>query len=162
MNRKVILSILVGFFILASIISTGNAVALHEKPQANESVAIVYSTGGLGDSSFNDAAKRGIEAAKTANPTLNVTEACQSSCEIPDITDALANFADEGGYDLIIGIGFSAADGVTAAAKAHPETKFMIIDSFVNETNVASIEFKEQEGSFLVGAFLMKPNMKHR
>ena len=139
---------------LASIISTGNAVALNEKPQpqAGEKVAIVYSTGGLGDLSFNDAAKRGVEAAKAANSGLNVTEACQSSCEIPDITDALANFADEGGYDLIIGIGFSAADGVTAAAQAHPNTKFMIIDSFVNETNVASIEFKEQEGSFLVGA----------
>ena len=36
-------------------------------------------------------------------------------------------------------------------AKEFPDTRFAIIDTAVNAPNVLSIEFKEHEGSFLVG-----------
>jgi basic membrane protein A len=122
---------------------------------ATFNVAIVYSTGGLGDLSFNDAAKRGIDAAIATHGStvLNVDEACESDCSFEDIATAIEAFAAGSvAYDLIIGIGFSAFDGINASANAHPGTNFMIIDSVVEETNVRSITFKEHEGSFLVGA----------
>ena len=52
---------------------------------------------------------------------------------------------------MIITIGFSASDGGNASSIAHPDTNFAIIDGVVQNPNVASITFKEQEGSFLVG-----------
>jgi basic membrane protein A len=122
-------------------------------------VAIVYSTGGLGDLSFNDAAKRGVDAAKaTHGSALVVDEACESACDIDDINQALADFASSGDYELVIGIGFSAGDGVAAAAASNADQDFMIIDFVVESSpgvlvpNINNIVFKEQEGSFLAGA----------
>ena len=43
------------------------------------------------------------------------------------------------------------ADAMTAIAKKYPDKKFAIIDSVVNAKNVLSLNFKEQEGSFLTG-----------
>ena len=132
---------------------TANIAAYGVAPnQSVSKVAIVYSTGGLGDNSFNDAAKAGLDAAKaTHGDALEVKEACESSCTVADITTQLAALEAEGVYDLIIGIGFSAGDGVTAAANGS-STNFMIIDSVVDLPNVASVTFKEHEGSFLAGA----------
>jgi basic membrane protein A len=152
MNRKVLTSMFIGIFLLLSVYSVGQTYAVSVSPQQTFKVGIVYSTGGLGDQSFNDAAKRGIDAALASHSTLTVEESCEVDCTIPDITTALGVMAGDDSFDLIIGIGFSAADGVTAAATAAPGTNFMIIDAFINMTNVASIEFKEEEGSFLVGA----------
>ncbi|MHA2170643.1 MAG: BMP family lipoprotein [Candidatus Kariarchaeaceae archaeon] len=123
------------------------------------SIAIVYSTGGLGDQSFNDAAKRGIEAAKAnasanANINLEVKEACKADCTDADVTKNIKLFADDTAedFDLIIGIGFTALDGINSSAIAHTDQTFMIIDENPKQSNVRAIQFKEQEGSFLVGA----------
>ena len=43
-------------------------------------------------------------------------------------------------------------DAVTAVATAFPDQKFAIVDEQVDLPNVASLKFKEHEGSFLVGA----------
>ncbi|MCY3412878.1 MAG: BMP family ABC transporter substrate-binding protein [Candidatus Heimdallarchaeota archaeon] len=158
MNKK-LLTFGLAILFLASIHGTvaSNNISLTADPKR---VAIVYSTGGLGDLSFNDAADKGIENAKTEYGTdLEVDKACESACDITAINNALLQFADDADpYDLIIGIGFSSGDGIKAAAIAHPEINFMIIDSvieFDNATlvpNVNNIVFKEQEGSFLAGA----------
>ena len=55
---------------------------------------------------------------------------------------------------MIIGIGFYAIDGINASAQSYPNQKFAIIDQSESFSllNVASVGFKEHEGSFLVGA----------
>ena len=56
-------------------------------------------------------------------------------------------------YDLIIGVGFAMQDEVSKIAKEYPEKKFAIIDGVIPDVpNVASLLFKEHEGSFMVGA----------
>ena len=122
-----------------------------DSTNSNKSVAVVYSTGGKGDKSFNDSTFRGLEKAKKE---LGIT---YSEYEPKDpnseAKDALTRFAEEGQYDLIIAVGYTMQDAVTAVADAFPEQKFAIIDSVVNgKPNVASSTFKEEEGSFLVGA----------
>ncbi|MGL4687777.1 MAG: BMP family lipoprotein, partial [Fusobacteriaceae bacterium] len=63
----------------------------------------------------------------------------------------LREYADAG-YDLIIATGFQMRDAAEKVAKDYKDIKFAIIDDVVNEANTRSLLFKEQEGSFLVGA----------
>ena len=127
-----------------------NAVSVTTAQNSNAKIAIVYSTGGLGDQSFNDAAFAGKERAEADFPGITVQQVEPET--VTEINTAIENFANDGSFDLIIAIGFSAADGVNASAVAHPNQKFMIVDSVVDQPNVASVTFKEHEGSFLVGA----------
>lgn len=64
------------------------------------------------------------------------------------------------GADLIVGVGFMLENSVEAVAKENPQSKFLLIDSPVMDAkgtlaplpNVRTVVFKEEEGSFLVGA----------
>jgi basic membrane protein A and related proteins len=107
-------------------------------------IAVVFSTGGLGDLSFNDAAYTGLlKAAEDFTFTYDYFE----PKDVAEINNALLDYV-VGDYDLIIAIGFSSADGVEEAAKAHPNRNFVLIDSVVEEDNVASVVFKEHRVHF--------------
>lgn len=114
-------------------------------------VGIVYSTGGKGDKSFNDSAFRGLERAqKELGITFSEYEPKDPSTEA---LNQLRQYAESGEYGLIIAVGFSMKDSLVAVAKEFPEQKFAIIDERVTDLpNVASLNFKEEEGSFLMGA----------
>jgi basic membrane protein A len=62
----------------------------------------------------------------------------------------------ERGYDLIIGVGFAQAPIMEQVAKDYPNIHFAIIDGVSNMPNVASLVFKEHEGSYLVGILAAK------
>jgi basic membrane protein A len=114
-------------------------------------VAIVYSVGGLGDHSFNDAAQRGLERAKKELGIDFV--GYEPKDPTSEAEGQLRTYAESGEYDLIIATGFMMKDALTTVAKEFPEQKFAITDERVPElTNVASLTFKEHEGSFLAGA----------
>ena len=61
---------------------------------------------------------------------------------------------------LALGVGFMLEDAVAAEARAQPEQRFLLIDSPILDAagrpvtlpNVESLTFREQEGSYLVGA----------
>ena len=110
--------------------------------------AIVYDMGGKFDKSFNQAAYNGVEAYKkeTGKPFLEFEITNESQRE-----QALRRMAERGASP-IIGIGFSQASSVEKVAKEFPKLQFAIIDMVVNLPNVQSIVFKENEGSYLVGA----------
>ena len=55
-------------------------------------------------------------------------------------------------FDLIYGVGYLMQDSISEIADQRKDTNFAIIDAVVKKDNVASLTFKEQEGSFLVGA----------
>lgn len=112
-------------------------------------IAVVFSTGGLGDQSFNDAANAGLLEARIAH---NLTVATVEPKDVPAINTNLETFAQDSEKDLIIAIGFSSEGGVFLAAQAHPDRNFTLIDAVSNQTNVANIVFKEEQGSFLAGA----------
>jgi basic membrane protein A len=54
-------------------------------------------------------------------------------------------------FDLIIGVGFAQAPIMEQVAKDYPNINFAIIDGVSQLPNVASLIFKEHEGSYLVG-----------
>ena len=109
--------------------------------------SIVTDTAGLGDQSFNDSAKRGLDqAADELGIETQVYETAQAADYEPNLAQAPAQ-----GNDLTFAIGFLMTDALTNASAQNPEERYAIIDSVVESDNVMSLLFKEEEGSFLVG-----------
>ena len=148
-------------FALMLVVACGNKPATGEQVKdgktsadstnSKKAVAVVYSTGGKGDKSFNDATFRGLQKAqKELGITFKEYEPKDPATEAKN---ALTQFAESGEFDVIIAVGYTMKDSLVAVAQTFPDQKFAIIDETVNGLpNVASILFKEQEGSFLVGA----------
>lgn len=110
-------------------------------------VGMVTDVGGLGDQSFNDAAYNGLlRLEEEFGVKINVVE----SAMMTDYVVNLSSLAEQG-YDMVWAIGFLMQDALAEVAELYPETRFGLIDSVVEAENVASVTFKEHEGSFLVG-----------
>lgn len=110
--------------------------------------AVIFDMGGKFDKSFNEAGYRGVERWK-AETGKNYLE-----FEISNETQrvqALRRMAERGASP-IISIGFAQASALQQVARQFPKTQFAIIDGVVDLPNVASITFKEGEGSYLAGA----------
>jgi len=115
-------------------------------------VGIVFDTGGKDDRSFNASANQGVLRAKKDFPiVLRDVEPGDSISVEP----AMRAFAEEG-YDLIIGIGFEQLPVVERVARDYPKLNFVIVDGKSELPNVASLLFKEHEGSYLVGMIAAK------
>lgn len=111
-------------------------------------VGLVLAMGGLGDKSFNDSAYAGLtKAEKDFTIVTKYVEPSQWVEEEAYIDEFVAN-----GYDLIIATSFTALDAMEDIAKKNPKVKFAIVDIEAKGDNIASLVFKENEGSFLVGA----------
>ncbi len=123
---------------------------------ANVKVGLVFDVGGRGDQSFNDAAYAGLERAmKDLGVRQDNIEYIEPG-EGGDRESALRQLA-AGEYDLIFGIGFLFSDDILAVAKDFPTKHFACVDMNVPESgelpaNVVALKFKEEEGSYLVGA----------
>jgi len=109
--------------------------------------AIVYDLGGKFDKSFNEGVYNGAEKFKKDTSTEFRDFEIQNDSQREQ---ALRNFAKRGNSP-IIAVGFSQAQAVEKVATEFPDTQFAIIDMVVDKPNVASIVFKEHEGSYLVG-----------
>lgn len=147
---KIIFLSIISLFIISC--GNNNNLNTNESNEANgkKKIALVYSTAGKGDKSFNDSAYEGIKrAAEDFNIEYSEYEPNDPSAEA---RDAISSFAETYEYDLIITIGFALKDSLESVAIEYPEQKFAMIDEVVELPNVASIVFKEEEGSFLVGA----------
>jgi len=128
--------------------------ATGDAPAGGVKVGLVFDVGGLGDKSFNDAAHRGLMKAKDElGVQVNYIEPGDGS----DRESALRQRAAKGD-DLVIGVGFIFSDDITNLAKEFPKVKFACIDYNLPEgvekppENLVGLRFREQEGSFLVGA----------
>ena len=119
-----------------------------EDDDAEHRVGMVYSTGGLGDNSFNDMAQAGI---RDAESEFDVSYDESEPEDIGEFDGAQRDFAESEDYDLITCVGFSQGDALSANAPEYPDQDFMIIDSVVEEDNVRSYVFDEPAGSFQVG-----------
>lgn len=110
-------------------------------------VGIVFDSGGKDDRSFNAAAFRGVTRAAKEFPIVLRDAEPGDPASLEPATRAFA----EVGYDLIIGVGFAQTPIVEAVAKDYPKINFAIVDGVSSLPNVASLVFKEHEGSYLVG-----------
>ena len=110
-------------------------------------VGIVFDIGGKDDKSFNAAAWEGVKRAKNE---LGIFLRDVEPGDPTSIEPSMRAFAERG-YDLIVGVGFAQAPIMDDVAHDYPDLKFAIIDGVIDLPNVASLIFKEHEGSFLVG-----------
>jgi len=117
-------------------------------------VGIVFDIGGKNDRSFNAAAWEGVKRAQ------NDLDICLYDVEPGNPTSiepAMRAFAEKN-FDLVIGVGFAQGPIMQKVATDFPNAKFAIIDGVIFEAdgktpmkNVASLVFREHEGSYLVG-----------
>jgi basic membrane protein A len=121
-------------------------------------VGIVFDQGGRGDKSFNDGAYLGAERAKRE---LGARVRFIEPGDASDRESGLRLFSAEG-MDLVIGVGFIFTDDLTLLAQEYPNVRFAGVDYAVQTdaqgnikqppSNLAALKFREEEGSFLVGA----------
>ena len=116
-------------------------------------VGLVFDVGGRGDKSFNDAAWAGLDSAKRV---LQVETSTLEPGEGADREGAMRQLA-AGGSRLVFGIGFLFSDDIYNLAKEFPDVKFACVDYTVvpNQVlppNLVALKFREEEGSYLVGA----------
>ena len=111
------------------------------------SPAVIYDFGGKFDKSFNQSASMGVEKFKKetgiAVREFEIQNASQRE-------QAMRQFAKRGAT-IIVAVGFTQASAVETVAKEYPDIKFAVIDGVVDLPNVESINFKEQESSYLCG-----------
>jgi basic membrane protein A len=114
---------------------------------ADFSPAIIYDFGGKFDRSFNQSAAEGAARFSKAN-AISVREfEIQNASQREQV---MRQFARRGA-SVIVAVGFTQASAVETVAKEFPDIKFAVIDGVVDLPNVESINFREQESSFLCG-----------
>jgi basic membrane protein A len=119
-------------------------------------VGLVFDVGGRGDKSFNDAAYLGVQRAVEQ---LHIRAEYIEPGEGSDRESGIRLLAAEG-FDLVIGVGFIFSDDLYSVAQEYPKTRFACIDYakfgpsgfVVPPDNMVALKFREEEGSFLVGA----------
>ena len=115
---------------------------------------VLYVNGALGDKSFFDSANSGLEqaAAELGVSTKVVEGGFDPAKWEPDITQLA-----EGDWDIIIAGTWQLQEILEKLAPLNPKKKFITYDTTVTYSkggmdNVYSILYKQNEGSFLVGA----------
>src|SRR5436190_14144108 len=117
-------------------------------------VGIVFDIGGKNDRSFNAAAWEGV---KRAQQDLDICLYDVEPGNPTSIEPAMRAFAEKK-FDLIFGVGFAQGPIMQKVATDYPNIKFAIVDGVIFKEdgktpmdNVASLVFREHEGSYLVG-----------
>ncbi len=153
MKIKFIFALLI-VCLLTFIVSSCGSRTEAQRKQCQIKVGIVFDIGGKNDRSFNAAAWEGVQRAEKDLPIClyDVEPGNPTSIE-----PAMRAFAEKD-FDLIIGIGFAQGPIMQKVAEDYPNIKFAIVDGVIFEAdgktpkkNVASLVFREHEGSYLVG-----------
>ena len=114
----------------------------------NTHVGIVFNVGGKDDNSYNAAAWEGAKRAQSEFHAMllhDIEPGTPASVE-----PSIRAFAERD-CNLIIGIGLIHKEVIERVAREYPYLHFVVVDSVVEESNVSSLVFSEQDGSYLVG-----------
>jgi basic membrane protein A and related proteins len=117
---------------------------------------MVTDTGGINDRSFNASSWAGMQAAAAADSNLTV-KYLQSTTQ-SDYTPNINTFIGEK-CNIIVTVGFLMGAATEAAAKAHPNQKFAIVDcsyasgciTGTKEANIDQLVFSTVQDGFLGG-----------
>lgn len=120
-------------------------------------LGMVTDVGGLGDKSFNDSAYRGLMRSQSdLNAYVQVLQSRSAADYQPNL-NALSNQR----FSMIYAIGFLMSKDLDQVAKQNPTQHYAIIDAVVDDPNVVSVTFQEQDGSFLAGALAAMMSKTH-
>jgi basic membrane protein A len=125
-------------------------------------VGLVFDVGGRGDKSFNDAAYAGLLRARRE---LGVSTELLEPASSEDREAGMRLFASRG-FDLVLGVGFIFSGDVDRVARDFPRVRFACVDygpaAGGPPPNVAGLSFRDEQGSFLVGAVAGLTTHTHR
>ena len=111
-------------------------------------IGLVPDAGGFSDRGYNDAAAAGLRACRAQTGVDVLTGTTKSPADYePQLTLLTTQNAD-----AIVALGFGMAGDLDRVARRFENARFAIVDAVVNEPNVNSVTFREQDGSFLAGA----------
>jgi len=160
MFRRVLL-LLIGVVFATTLFSSCKNRVEAKREGCKIRVGIVFDIGGKNDRSFNAAAWEGV---KRAQQDLNICLYDVEPGNTTSIEPAMRAFAERN-FDLVIGVGFAQSPIMQKVATDYPNIKFAIIDGVIMEadgktpkSNVASLVFREHEGSYLVGMIAASKN----
>ena len=109
--------------------------------------ALIFDLGGKFDKSFNEAAFTGAQ--RWAEETGGTYKELEMQSEAQR-EQALRRLAETGANPIVM-TGFAFGDVLNQVAPDYPDTQFAIIDMVVEQPNVQSIVFTEEQGSYLAG-----------
>lgn len=162
---KKILPVLLAAIVITTALFSGCASSSNKSDTSGSStsggkkykVALLLS-GNLGDMSFLDSSNKGMkEVAKKYGDEVKVIEMGSDSTKYePTVEDA-----SDDNYDIIIGSGWQLEEPFEKVAPDHQDKKYIIFDASVDYTkgklsNVYSINYKQNEASFLAGVMAAK------
>jgi basic membrane protein A len=109
-------------------------------------VIVLTDAAGLGDKGFNDVCWKGVERAKK---DFGLKTQFLQSREQADYVSNLTLAARHA--DVVITLGYLFVDAVKQVVPHFPTTRFIHIEGDISGDNVASFDFKSEEGGFLAG-----------
>ncbi len=151
MDRRTLLGLgaagVAGFLVAGCSPSSSTPTASGSASASGKKSVVSVVNGPLGDASFFDDAERGIQRLKASG---HKTETVQSEANNP--TSWKQNTESVSGkWDLVVVGSSQMVEVLDTVAPKFPQQKYLIYDDVVKQPNVASITFKQNEGSFLAG-----------
>ena len=118
------------------------------KPGEGYKVALIASSSGLGDRSFNDAAWEGFNNAQN---DLGVEIKVVEPKDVADYVSSASALA-EAGYQMIFATGSDWGDTITEVSTLYPDVKFVGLNVNATGDNVAIARTADHQIGFLAGA----------
>lgn len=148
MNRRILAGIafIMILIMLVNGCSSNNINKEEKKEKSKNKIVMVIDKGGLIDKAFYDSAIMGLNKIEKE---YGIKPAIIESNNEESYGNDLKSAAKDN--DLIIAAGFTMKNALKKIAIDNANKSFVIIDAEVDEPNVKSVIFKEEEGSFLMG-----------
>ena len=141
--------------VLGLVACGGDAAGGKEKGEVYNVCNLV--NGNLGDKSFFDSCKAGLDTLEKAGRIkVNTIEMGGTEADQPRWLSTLYEVAESGEYDLIICGTYQMPDYLKEVATKYPDQKFVIYDdtTYVGANkNVVNMSFKQNDMGYLVGVF---------
>jgi basic membrane protein A len=121
-----------------------------EAAGSDVNVGVIYARGGLGDQSFSDAANRGINRAADELGVSFQNAEPESNQDFASFQERFARSTDPN-YDLVVCVGFEHVSPLQENASTYADQNWALLDAVVDQDNVESWVYAEEQGSYLVG-----------
>ncbi|WP_010631825.1 BMP family lipoprotein [Sporolactobacillus vineae] len=160
MFKKRIAILVACFVVLATVLAgcgSGSKSGASSTAGTSFKAGMVTDTGGVDDKSFNQSSWEGLKNfGKDNNLKVGTGVKYLQSTQASDYSPNLNQLIHQN-FNVVFGIGFLMQNDVQKVAEQNPKAHLGIIDAVAVDKNnkplknVASLTFKEQQGSFLVG-----------
>lgn len=132
----------------AAIIAAGVTAGMLPAAAADYSIVYVMSDN-LGDKGFNDSAAEGFNRLEKEGITIKFLQASPTDPQL--WRQNLDAVSEAGTYDIIF-TGPNMHDNLAEVAPQYPDQKYVFFDDQLEQPNVLSVKYAQNDGSYLAGA----------